>query len=1526
MTLRSSYTRDRAAFTRASLLLALGSVGVMAGCSGDDNASPVPDGAPVAPLSDAGGEASRAADGSSIPDASDAAVAPDARTVGRDAASAASPVASLGANTIDFGEVGCGTPQVTETLTVTNTGGSVLAVSVTETGSAFAVSPSSLTLAAGAAGALTVTANVPASATAGSPITGSLSLFTNDPNNTSLAVALSVTPTGATLTGTSEYAFASSEIGVAAPPLTLQLENSGNAPATFSIAPVASIAIAEQADAGVEFSLNPGETASPTAVFTPTGSAPVIASTLVTATGVVCGSSLTQITFTGSTASGILSGWPSSGTLDFGLTPCGGAAPAPQTVTLTNGGTTAARITAIDTSGLGGFGTNAAVGTVIAPSGGTLSIQFTAPAVPAPSSTTPSVSLNAVSGTVVIHTDADPSTEGTSLTLTEEPEGAVLAFDTLGASSFGNFGSAGILLQSTPPQNFGITNTGNASANITVVAAESGSGVLPDAGGLASDSGVASAFSVSTPTFTIAAQASGAAPSEQGESISFRPVHGGATTGSLAVTVASTTVLCQLLPAPLPLSGSAIGGGPIVTPTLLTFPALCGGPAPGSQTFVVSNNGTADLTWTLGAITGPGAAAYSATTSTPPGLLAPGASSTVTVTATAVPSPAPSPNPAALMAQWVVTTDVPLDPAHVVTLSEVPLGDQLSVSVGTLRFGQVPLNTSLSQTFTLTNGANPGSPDANVQFAGAGAGAAAYSGSQPASNLPAGSTATETVTFDPPSMGADPATLSIVTSDPVCTGLPGAIVLSGTGTAGSVSLSASSLAFGQPGDPYGLVNCGSTGTTHTLTISNAGNQPFNVTSVTLGEGSNSPFTISGMPTTAIAIGGSATITVVPTAIPAVSDPNNVSAFTDRLTITTDAAGDTPHVVPLAMQARGAVIADTPLATTWNFGTVGAGSIGTFSTSIRNTGNAPAIVTLQGLTTQGIFGLQSNPTTVPPASVTALVGQFSAPSASGNWTDQGQLQVSATDAFCAALPSQWMTPTIDFSGSSNASPVATISGNLVFPTTDCGGSPPGGQSVTLTNSTNQQLPYTVRLSAGTWYTFADSGSGVLAPNGVATLVVNPKPVNPGQGVVPGSAPYADELIIDIASSPATDFTVPISWTLNGAVLSLPQGGGPNSDSQGPFYAADSTSGFSFPMANAGTASATVNVAIQPADAFGIQPAPPIQVLPNIMALPELVSSVSDPACPATAHATATFVYSGPVCQPFPTASVSVTACVGTYEPAAGGGSTADGGPIDGSASDGGLDASVADATVVDATAIDASLDATTGDAGIDSAAVEAGEDGPGGASPQTACTTAGQTNCITCPNRSSGVCSQTEAAFVQLDIASGSVSAAGPDYTGSPSLTGNCLSCLVAGSCLDDPLHGVRNRECDDMGTAGFRGSSATFTNGSGATVSTVSACLGALDCMTGPTGQQCAASAQGDTFCYCGVGGFNQTGPTACSSRGANVNGACLAAEVAGFTFAQTDANDIINNYTDTTGANPSGIANQILNCAQGNGCDACLQ
>jgi hypothetical protein len=203
-------------------------------------------------------------------------------------------------------------------------------------------------------------------------------------------------------------------------------------------------------------------------------------------------------------------------------------------------------------------------------------------------------------------------------------------------------------------------------------------------------------------------------------------------------------------------------------------------------------------------------------------------------------------------------------------------------------------------------------------------------------------------------------------------------------------------------------------------------------------------------------------------------------------------------------------------------------------------------------------------------------------------------------------------------------------------------------------------YTAKLAIGTWYTLTDASHGSLAANGNATFVVNPKGVNsdggPASGaIVPGSAPYADDLIIQVATTPSpTTFTVPISWTVDGAVLSLPQGTGPNG--QG-FYVADSITGFTLPMLNTGNASAGVNFAIQPDGAFTFSPMPPpaIQVTPNVEAFPELVSGPAGPnvpSCPSsgtgiTPNATATFLYSGPICQPFGVTTIRVFACAGAY---------------------------------------------------------------------------------------------------------------------------------------------------------------------------------------------------------------------------------------------------------------------------------------
>ena len=563
--------------------------------------------------------------------------------------------------------------------------------------------------------------------------------------------------------------------------------------------------------------------------------------------------------------------------------------------------------------------------------------------------------------------------------------------------------------------------------------------------------------------------------------------------------------------------------------------------------------------------------------------------------------------------------------------------------------------TTAPQTFTVTNNANAGSPSANFSVAVVGD-AGAYAVVPPSqSNVgpSGGASGPESVTFEPSSAVPLTTAVALTTSDPLCTPLPPSLQLNGAGSQSSVAVSASTIAFGtDPGDPSGFVNCGATGPAHAVTVTNLGNTSFHLSGLALGLGSNSPYVLSvtgaTLPPT-VPAGENATLSLTPKPIPSrVANPNDASAFSDTLTITTDATGDAPHIVSLVMQPRGAVIPNTPLATTWSFGTIGAGTIGTYTNTITNTGNASATVILGGLKLASIFGLENHPTLAVANGVTPVVGEFSPPTDNGQWTDQGTVVVAPTQALCEPLPPSWTDPRISLSGAVNANPPVTVSGTLAFPATSCGSAAPAALAITLTNSTSQVLAFTTSLNSGALYTATPASPGTLPAHGTASVTVTPKTVTSGAGVLAGSAPYADDLLVTIQSSPVTTFTIPITWTLNGAVLSLPQGLGPNRDTTGHlFYAADSQSNFELPMSNTGTAGASVTFQMQPAGAVSLSPAPPIHVQPGVVALPLLTSAGSNATCPATTSVSVTLLSSGPVCQPFPSSPVTIQSCVGTF---------------------------------------------------------------------------------------------------------------------------------------------------------------------------------------------------------------------------------------------------------------------------------------
>ena len=376
-------------------------------------------------------------------------------------ADAGSPAASLSAKAIDFGPGGCGAPGTTQTLSITAAGSAPLVVSATTSGAAFSVTPTSLSLGEGGIGALTISATVPGSASAGTAITASLNLFTNDPNNTSIAIPLSVLPTGATLAfapgGPSSVSFPTTEVGTAAPPAPFTLVNTGNAAGTFAFG-VPTPALFLLPLAASTYLIDAGASLGLTADFTPSNSALATASAAITATGDICGQSLAAIAFSGEGATGQITGYPTA-PVDFGPVPCGNTPPASRSFTLTNTGAVIAHITQAALTGAPGFTTSAAKGRYILPERGrSFDRRLRA-------------GDNRLRVAVPYFCLTDHSNRRRpaphTVNLVAEPSGALLAFDTSATPSFGDFGS--VLLLSSATQSFGIVNTGNAPADVALV-------------------------------------------------------------------------------------------------------------------------------------------------------------------------------------------------------------------------------------------------------------------------------------------------------------------------------------------------------------------------------------------------------------------------------------------------------------------------------------------------------------------------------------------------------------------------------------------------------------------------------------------------------------------------------------------------------------------------------------------------------------------------------------------------------------------------------------------------------------------------------------------------------------------------------------------------------------------------------------------------------------------------------------------------------------------------------------------------
>ena len=119
--------------------------------------------------------------------------------------------------------------------TVTNSGTSDVAIAFASSDPAFTVSPASVTILVGTSTTFTVTAQVPATAIAGAPLTATLTATTDIPGHTTETVTATATTRGAQL-GVSPPALNFGNVGLGtSADLSFVVSNTGNGPASLAI-------------------------------------------------------------------------------------------------------------------------------------------------------------------------------------------------------------------------------------------------------------------------------------------------------------------------------------------------------------------------------------------------------------------------------------------------------------------------------------------------------------------------------------------------------------------------------------------------------------------------------------------------------------------------------------------------------------------------------------------------------------------------------------------------------------------------------------------------------------------------------------------------------------------------------------------------------------------------------------------------------------------------------------------------------------------------------------------------------------------------------------------------------------------------------------------------------------------------------------------------------------------------------------------------------------------------------------------
>ena len=649
------------------------------------------------------------------------------------------PTATLSTNTLAFGSQRVGTPSTPpQTVTVTNTGTDSLQVFNVAVGGGepFTVTPTSFALAPGTNTTLTVTF----APTIAGPLTGTVTLTTDEPDNANPTISLTGTGVKPIITlSTTELNFLEQRVNMTSAPQTVTVGNTGTLPLVVSPLTLSAGAPFTVTPSG-GFTLPVGQTRVLSVVFHPTVEESVTASFSLPNDD--SDSSNPSVALLGQGVKPTLELTPASVT--FTVPQRVATSSPPRTVTVKNSGTGTLHVTSVSL-----------------PAGSQFSVPPTAPFTLGPNATRSlSVTFN-------------PTTEGTindTLTLvTNDPA-------TPSTVPLSGTGVRPNLVVSPAPLAFGNQRVGSPTAARTVTVENTGSGPV-----------AITAIATTSPAFTVTPTAPGnLGPGQSRQlSVAFNPSALGPVSAELRITTDEATPSS----APVALSGTGVAPNLQVTPTTLAFNELRVGNS-ATQQVTVRNTGTGPIR-----ITGLAITAGQPFTVSPNAAfdLEPNTSQVLDVTFS------PSAQSAASAALTVTTND-PGFLSTTINLSGMGVRPTLELTPASVTFTtpQRVGSTSPALTVTVRNMGTTGT--LQVTSVSVPAGSQFTVSPTTAFSLAPGASRPLSVTFSPTIQGAITDTLTLVTNDP---DTPSTVLLSGTGVRPNLQVSPTALAFGnQPvGNP-----------------------------------------------------------------------------------------------------------------------------------------------------------------------------------------------------------------------------------------------------------------------------------------------------------------------------------------------------------------------------------------------------------------------------------------------------------------------------------------------------------------------------------------------------------------------------------------------------------------------------------------------------------------------------------------------------------------------------------------------------